>query len=73
MAELSTAFTALATSEDLECLYHMMPYKKYSFSEIKGRYGIYVFVVKEENRNRKIRKIQKGTKKNDQFIESKRN
>ena len=58
MAELSTAFTALASSEDLECLYHMMPYKEYSFSEIKGRYGIYVFVAKEENRNRKIRKIK---------------
>lgn len=54
------AFVVKVTHNDGEqCLYHMMPFKEYSFSEIKGRYGIYVFVAKEENRNRKIRKIQK--------------
>ena len=62
MAEISKVFTALASSEDLECLYHMMPYKEYSFSEIKGQYGIYVFVSKEENRNRKIQNRKKESK-----------
>jgi hypothetical protein len=62
MAEISKVFTALASSEDLECLYHMMPYKEYSFSEIKGQYGIYVFVSKEENRNRKIQNRKKERK-----------
>ena len=62
MAELSTVFTALASSEDLESLDHMMPYKEYSFSEIKGQYGIYVFVSKEENRNRKIQNRKKERK-----------
>ncbi|RRK32267.1 hypothetical protein EBB54_13525 [Schaedlerella arabinosiphila] len=62
MAELSTVFTALASSEDLESLDHMMPYKEYSFSEIKGWHGRYIFVAKEENRNRNIRKIQSRKK-----------
>ena len=62
MAELSTVFTALASSEDLESLDHMMPYKEYSFSEIKGCHGRYIFVAKEENRNRNIRKIQSRKK-----------
>ena len=62
MAELSTVFTALASSEDLESLDHMMPYKEYSFSEIKGWHGRYIFVAKEENRNRNIRKKQSRKK-----------
>ena len=62
MAELSKVFTALASSEDLESLDHMMPYKEYSFSEIKGWHGRYIFVAKEENRNRNIRKKQSRKK-----------
>ena len=63
MAELSTVFTALASSEDLESLDHMMPYKEYSFSEIKGWHGRYIFVAKEEeNRNRKIQNRKKERK-----------
>ena len=62
IAELSKVFTALASSEDLESLYFMMPFKECSFSEIKGQYGIYVFVSKEENRNRKIQNRKKESK-----------
>ena len=64
MAELSPVFTALASIGDLESLSLMMPYKKYAFSKIEERHNIYVFVAKEENRNQKIRKIQKGKKEN---------
>lgn len=56
MAELSPVFTALASNEDLEKLYLMMPYTKYSFSEVKGKHGIYVLVAKGQSRNKNIRK-----------------
>lgn len=57
MTAVSPVFTALASSEDLKQLYLMMPYKKYTFSEVRGRCGIYVLVAKEYRRNKNIRKI----------------
>lgn len=55
MTAIAPLFTALASGEDLEQLYLMMPYRKYSFSEVKGNHGIYVLVAKEERRNRNVR------------------
>lgn len=73
-AELSSVFIELASNEDIKSLFFMMPYKKYAFSKKKESHDIHVLVAKEENRNKRIRKIRKERRienEDDQFIEFK--
>ena len=56
MVELSPHFTALASSRDTDRLLSMLPYKALSLSTLKGRYGIYAFLPKGENRDKEVRK-----------------
>lgn len=58
MTALSPAFIALASNEDINSLFSMMPYKRYAFSKKKESIDIYVCVAKEENRNKNIRKMR---------------
>lgn len=56
MVELSPSFMKLASTEDTERLFSMLPYKSLAFSQIKNSYGTYALIDRDENRDRQIRK-----------------
>ena len=56
MVELSPSFMKLASTEDTERLFSMLPYKSLAFSQIKNSYGTYALIGRDESRDRQIRK-----------------
>lgn len=58
MVQLSPAFLQLASTEDADRLFSMLPYKSLSFSGVEDRGGIYAMISKHENRDVSIRKPQ---------------
>lgn len=58
MVQLSPAFLQLASTEDADRLFSMLPYKSLSFSSVENRSGIYALISKHENRDVSIRKTQ---------------
>lgn len=56
MVELSPYFTETASSRDTDRLLSMLPFKTLSFSNLKGRHGIYAFLPKDENRDKSLGK-----------------
>lgn len=58
MVQLSPAFLQLASTEDADRLFSMLPYKSLSFSGVENRSGIYAMISKHENRDVSIRTPQ---------------
>ncbi len=58
MVELAPVFLHLASTEDADRLFAMLPYKSLSFSKVGDKYGIYALISKHENRDVSIRKSQ---------------
>lgn len=56
MVELSPYFVQIASSKDTDRLFSMLPYKSLCFTGMKDRHGLYAVIVKDENRDKEVRR-----------------
>ncbi|MFT8889772.1 MAG: DUF3849 domain-containing protein [Ethanoligenens sp.] len=55
IAQISPDFLIRASTKDHDRLFALLPFKSLSFSTLKDRNGIFVFIQKDENRNQPLR------------------
>jgi hypothetical protein len=63
MAQISPDFLVRASTKDQDHLFTMLPFKSLTFSTLKDRKGIFVFIQKDEYRNQPLRQRKPSVRK----------
>lgn len=63
MAQISPDFLIRASTKDHDRLFALLPFKSLTFSTLKDRKGIFVFIQKDENRDQPLRQRKPSVRK----------